>query len=103
MSDAKPFPVLHVYDRGIGCEIHGPDGAAINDGHRDTFSPEHAAEIVRRCNAFDELMAVLQRLHDDIRYLEKSFGPSLYTTGAGYTLQPRFLEVKAILEKAGVK
>lgn len=46
-----------------------------------------------------ELVEILKRLDDDFSSLERSYGRSLYSTGAGYTLQPRVLELRAALAK----
>ena len=44
-----------------------------------------------------ELLGILKRFDDDFSHLERSYGPSLYTTGAGYTLRPRVLELRGAL------
>jgi hypothetical protein len=51
----------------------------------------------------DPLRKLVERLLEDIAYLERSYGPSLWTTGAGYALQPRILELRAEMEQSAVK
>jgi hypothetical protein len=46
-----------------------------------------------------ELLGALRRLDEDFKYLERTYDNSLYSTGAGYTLQPRVLEIRAVLAK----
>jgi hypothetical protein len=49
-----------MFDRGIGWEVHGPDGWPVNFGHRETFT-EADARIVA---AAPELWAALEMIHD---------------------------------------
>lgn len=55
------------------------------------------SEPLKPCPFCGSVLEFLRRLKSDIEYLERSYGSSLYTSGAGYTLLPRFLEVKALL------
>jgi hypothetical protein len=43
------------------------------------------------------LEAVLAQLNSDFEHLERSYGKSLWNTGAGYVLLPRFLALREIL------
>ena len=65
MSEAT---ALHVWDRGIGWEVHREHGGgcdergAINDGWSGTFTEEGANRIVRRFNAHDPLVEALEAI-----------------------------------------
>lgn len=45
----------------------------------------------------DEARVLLARIADDFEYLERSYGKSLWTTGGGYVLLPRVLEIRQYL------
>lgn len=77
----------HVWDRGIGWEIHsGPTPAdphrscgrtcsAINTGDKDTFDRETAELIVQRVMAFEALLAVAKAAMADMEIQSARPGP----------------------------
>lgn len=58
------------WDRGIGWEVHGADGEAINSGFRETFSREDAALI----SAAPDLLAALIALRDELSGVDRWWG-----------------------------
>lgn len=58
MSAHTPGP-WKVWDRGIGWEVHAPNGWAVNSGHRETFSEADARLIA----AAPDLLAVLKLIN----------------------------------------
>lgn len=81
------------------CRIAGFPGAP--GGLVVELCPTHAkAEALARENA--ELRAALERIEQDFSYLERTY-PGVYSTGAGYVLQPRVLEIRAALAPKEVR
>lgn len=50
-------------------------------------------------NEHGNLITLVQRLLDDVASLERTYAGSLWTTGAGYTLHPRVLELRQAVRK----
>ena len=83
-----------------GSHIYGPDPTRDLICRIAYPTPDEGDANGRLITAVTEMLAVLKRLDEDFVYLEKHYRGSLYTTGAGYTLQPRVLELRAVIAKA---
>ena|ERR1035438_9712294 len=67
-----------------------------SEAFRDRENQEANARLIA---AAPDMLEVLKRLDDDFASLFRTY-PGIYTTGAGYVLQPRVLELRAVIVKA---
>lgn len=69
----------------------GEDDRGVSDALREV---ELQRQKAVRC---DDLEMLIIRMLDDFESLERSYGQSLWSTGAGYMLRPRYLEMRAAI------
>jgi hypothetical protein len=74
------------WDRGIGWEVNGPDGKAINSGFRDTFTKEDACLIAAAPELYESLSQFVESFGDPFKNARAALAKAdnLYQKGKSY-------------------